>query len=193
MNILIYQIISTLLALLGVFLAARQNILKWPIGIFANIIAIIIYRNSQLNIKSIIAFVFIIDSFYGWRKWLYGGPNKNKLHVTKSSSKTLFLLISICLILVLLFGKAEIYFTNDKISYIEAFAIFSVLAHWMMARKKLETWFIWIALDVIYIFICIYKSLYIFAIKYFIYTILAIFGYLSWKKSIKKLDNLNLI
>ncbi len=186
MNILSFQIISTFLSLLGVILAAKQKVIKWPIGIAANIFAILIYKKSQLNIKSIITFLFLIDSFYGWYKWLYGGENRQPIKVSKSNYKILIFYILLFLFIVLIFGKIEFIYTKNKISYIEAFAIFSILAHWMMARKKIETWWIWIFLDLLYIFVCIYKSLYVFAFKYFIYIILAIYGYLTWEKSLNR-------
>ncbi len=187
MKVLNYQIISTILALLGVFLAAKQNSLKWPLGIIANCIAIIVYKDSGLYIKAILANIFILDSFYGWYQWMYGGYQKSKLPVTKSKPRTLIILFILGSFLIYLSGLITHKYTLTTVSYWEAFAILSIIAHWMMARKKIENWFIWIGLDILYINICIYKSLYIFAFKYLIYTIMAIYGYNSWKKTLTKL------
>ena len=181
----VYQIISTLFSLLSTILSSKQNILKWPISIIANLIAILVYYNSELYIKCSLAIIFIINSFYGWYNWLYGGINKTKLKVTRTKYRDLIKYIFLVSSIILITGKIEKRFTNSTLSYLEAFAIFSILAHWMLARKKIENWIIWITIDIIFIFICIYKSIYIFALKYLVYTLLAIYAFYSWKKSLK--------
>jgi len=209
------QALSTILALTGVYYAAHQKSIKWPIGICANILAIYVYLKAELYIKASLAIFFIINSFFGWYKWNYGGQNRNKLKISSQNKRPFVLTILLFSMFYIVTSSGVYYYKRYKnnlseikninlekskskaiplksktnnfniyIIFIEGLCIFSILARLMLARKMIEHWYIWIVLDTIFLLLSIYKKLYYFSFKYFVYLILAIFGLKKWKQSI---------
>ena len=165
-------------------MCARQKVINWPIFIIANVISIFIYRDKGLYAKCGFTIFAIINSFYGWYLWANGGPKKEGITVTRSSTKTLLLFFIIGLIATFTIGEIIKKYTNSEIAFWDAFyASFAVIAHWLMANKKIEAWIIWLVVDIVFANICLDKSLYILVIKSFFYTIISVYGYLEWRKS----------
>ncbi len=178
-----YQIFSTILALIGVFLAARQKFTSWPISIISCFIALFIYWDKALYAKCVFMIFAILNSFYGWYLWIYGGPNNDGINVTRSNYKFLILMFIIGLISTFVFGEIIKKYTNSEIAFWDSFyASFGIIAHWMLANKKLESWIIWIVIDVVFANICLHKGLHILAIKCLLYSLFSVYGYLNWRR-----------
>ncbi|MCP3658992.1 MAG: nicotinamide mononucleotide transporter [Bacteroidetes bacterium] len=178
-----YQIFSTILALIGVYLATQQNFLTWPISMISCFIAFFIYIDKALYAKCVFMIFAIVNSFYGWYLWMYGGPNNEGIYVTRSSTNFLIFMFIIGLISTFAFGEILKKYTNSEIAYWDSFyASFGIIAHWMLANKKIETWIIWIVIDIVFANICLSKGLHILAIKCFLYTLISVYGYLNWRR-----------
>ena len=183
----ILEIIGTIFALLGVFLTVRQNIWCWPVAIVALLIYIYIFFKSKLYGDMGLQVIYIIASIYGWHEWKYGRHNEQELKVHRISSGLLFLLCMVSTAGTILLGWFLDSSTDTDVPYLDAgLTVFSLLATWMMARKHLEHWIFWIVLDLVYVGLYLYKDLHVTAFQYFIFTALAIYGFIAWKKELKK-------
>jgi len=124
---------------------------------------------------------------YGWYHWLYGGKNRTELPVTRTSPRLWLLLVSIGAAGAAVIGTLLSRNTDAALPYIDAGTTStSLVAQWMMTRKLLENWIIWVAVDVVYIGMYIYKSLYVTAVLYLIFLILSAMGFVQWRKSLKE-------
>ena len=137
---------------------------------------------------------YLIISFYGWYFWMFGGKEqiRNSLRVTLLSKNMTVTLITITFFIywILVFALKKIPGWLDippsDLLYWDAFTTAaSIVATWMLVRKILEQWIVWIIVDGVSIGLYIYKGLYITSGLFFIYCLIAIYGYFEWKKAIK--------
>ena len=187
-----YSLTHTLLELFAVFMnilsviyAKRNSVLLYPTGLIGTGIFVYLLFNFSLLGDMIINFYFVIMSIYGWYYWTKKKDRKFIHNVSRVSGNEYYfsiLLAVISLISVYLvyefFGK-----WNSWTAYVDSIttAIFFV-AMWLMARRKIESWVFWFIGDIITIPLYFYKGLTISSIQYLIFSILAILGYISWKK-----------
>jgi len=176
--------LGILTTLICVWLNTRQNIWGWFWAIVSSGIYGVIYWQFKLYSDMELQVVFIILSIYGWYQWLFGGKEKTELPVTKMPSK--FWLA--CTIIFVAFSVASGYmhgrYSDASLPYIDSsLTAISLIAQWMMARKYVENWILWISADFFYTGMYCYKGLYGTGVLYLLLSALAIKGYLDWKKS----------
>ncbi len=167
------------------FLTIKQRSIRWPIDITILCINLFIHHKLHLYDRWLFSSVILILDIYGWYNWLYGGPRKTKLSV-KTATYTSFPKI----LIIGMIGSILLYFPllyiKSHFPFLGALrTIFAWLALWLASKKRQEHWFIWIILNLLAINIYFQKQLYLFAIKYIIYTILNIYGFVAWQKTIK--------
>ena len=187
-----YSLTHTLLELFAVFMnilsviyAKRNSVLVYPTGLIGTGIFVYLLFNFSLLGDMIINFYFVIMSIYGWYYWTQKKEGKvihNVSRVTVNEYYFSIIIAVISLISIYLvydfFGK-----WNSWTAYVDSIttAIFFI-AMWLMARRKIESWTFWFIGDIITIPLYFYKGLTISSIQYLIFSILAILGYISWKK-----------
>ena len=190
MNTTYLQLYSTLFSLAAVGLGTKQKTSKWPVSIIATLLGFAVYYQAQLYAKCLFSSIHILTCGYGWYQWLYGGKEKTLLRTSRITSKNLAILLTIGTLSTFILGKIITLYTHADLPYWDSFyATFGLIAKWMMAKKKLESWIIWIVLDILYMNICFYKGLDVFKVKYLVYVFLAIYGYFSWRRSLKQHNN----
>ena len=181
------EVIGVISGIAGVWLAARQHIWTWPVSVVSVTAYVFVFYEARLYADMGLNAFYIITSFYGWYEWLYGGKGHSERKVSRSGRKELLVL----LVLVVLFTAGLGYFlnnyTNADLSYTDsATTAASLMAYWLMAKKRLENWIVWLAVDVVYVGVFLYKELYLTAFLYFVFLILATMGYLDWKRDMEK-------
>jgi nicotinamide mononucleotide transporter len=179
------EIIAAVFGVVSVFLSVKQNIWSWPTAIINVGLYIIVFFESKLYADTGLQVVYVVLNAYGWYHWLYGGKNRTELPVSKTSARLGTLLGMLILAGTAVIGTFLSRQTDAALPYIDAFTTStSLVAQWMMTRKLLENWIIWVAVDVIYIGMYIYKSLYVTAVLYLIFLILSALGFVQWKRSL---------
>jgi nicotinamide mononucleotide transporter len=181
------EIVAAIFGVVSVFLSVRQNIWSWPTAIVNVGLYIIVFYESKLYADTGLQVVYVVLNAYGWYHWLYGGKNRTELPVTRTSPRLWLLLVSIGAAGAVVIGTLLSRNTDAALPYIDAGTTStSLVAQWMMTRKLLENWIIWVAVDVVYIGMYIYKSLYVTAVLYLIFLILSAMGFVQWRKSLKE-------
>jgi nicotinamide mononucleotide transporter len=181
------EIVAAIFGVVSVFLSVRQNIWSWPTAIVNVGLYIIVFYESKLYADTGLQVVYVVLNAYGWYHWLYGGKNRTELPVTRTSPRLWLLLVSIGAAGAAIIGTLLSRNTDAALPYIDAGTTStSLVAQWMMTRKLLENWIIWVAVDVVYIGMYIYKSLYVTAVLYLIFLILSAMGFVQWRKSLKE-------
>jgi len=129
--------------------------------------------------------VYFALSLYGWYEWLYGGENRTELRVSRTPRALGIRLAIIGVACAAVLGTLLARFTDAALPYIDsATTSTSLVAQWMMTRKILENWSVWVAVDVVYIAMFIFKRLYLTAGLYAVFLVLAVMGYVRWKRSL---------
>jgi nicotinamide mononucleotide transporter len=181
------EIVAAIFGVVSVFLSVRQNIWSWPTAIVNVGLYIIVFYESKLYADTGLQVVYVVLNAYGWYHWLYGGKNRTELPVTRTSPRLWLLLVSIGAAGAAVIGTLLSRNTDAALPYIDAGTTStSLVAQWMMTRKLLENWIIWVAVDVVYIGMYIYKSLYVTAVLYLIFLILSAMGFVQWRRSLKQ-------
>ena len=184
------EFIAVIFGLLSVWFAKQEKILVYPTGIISVVIYVYICFGIKLYADAGINLFFFIMSVYGWYKWTRK-KEQPTLKITACNSKDWFVaigmfVVSIIVIISLLkiFKQDDIEYWSTNVPYIDTFttAIF-IVAMWLMAFKKIENWILWIIGDIISVPLYAYKGLVFTGFQFFVFLIIAVMGYVAWKKS----------
>lgn len=180
---------GTITGALCVYLAAKENILNWPIAILSVVAYIYIFYNAKLYGDTILQFYFLGTSIYGWYYWSYGKSSslKSERPVSSLVKKDWLMIITIQLVFSVIIGVLLDKYTDTDVPFVDSFCtVMSFIAQYLMTRKKLENWLLWIFVDIIYIPLYIHKNLLATSVLYFVFLFIALQGYIEWKKTLKK-------
>ena len=179
------EAIAVVFGIVSVYLSTRENIWSWPTALINVALFSALFLKSGLYSDTGLQVVYFVLSLYGWYEWLYGGTGRTAITVSRTSRKTWIVLGSIGVVVWALLGTITSRLPGTALPYVDAATTtISLLAQWMMTRKLIENWLIWIAVDVVYVGMFIFKGLYLTAFNYGIYLALAVLGYIAWKRSL---------
>ena len=178
--------------ILSVIYAKQNNILVYPTGLIGTGIFVYILFNFSLLGDMIINGYFFFMSIYGWYYWSRKKDDEFINNVSRLEKKefTQLILLALGSLIFIYFLYVQFDKWNSWTAYVDNIttAIFFV-AMWLMARRKIESWIFWIIGDLITVPLYFYKGLTISSLQYIIFTVLAILGYISWKKILLKTNH----
>lgn len=165
-----------------VWLAARRHILNFPVGIINTSLFVVLFLGVGLYADMVLQFVYIALGVAGWYWWLRGGPQRSALAVRRTSPAHRAVLVA-----ALGATTWAIYYllsshTDSTVPELDALTTaLSLVAQYMLSRKLLEHWYVWISADLIYIPLYASKGLYLTAGLYAIFLTLCVYGLLAWR------------
>lgn len=182
---IILELLAAVFTIASVWYSKKNNILVFPTGMVCTAIFVYLLLKWGLLGDMMINGYYFMMSIYGWYVWTRKDATSQETPITRTSSKEHVL--SVFIFLASAFFVYFIYIAFDKIeswvSYIDMLTtgIFFV-GMWLMAKRKIENWIYWIVGNIITVPLYFYKGLTFSSILYFALTIIAIYGYLAWKK-----------
>ena len=175
--------------IISVIFAKKENILVYPTGIICTVITVYLLYKAQYFGDMMMNIYYSLMSIYGWWNWSRIQNDKYLLKITRFSKNDLGLTVFLFLLTITVtYAVYTFNLTEIKIpNYIDIFTsgIFFT-AMWLMANKKLESWVFWIIGDIITVPLYAYRGLGMLSLQYIIFTILAIQGYIEWKKHLSR-------
>ena len=183
------ELIGVIFGFLSVWYANRENILVFPTGIISTGIFVYILLVFGLLGDMLINAYYFAMSVYGWYIWTRKVDDTHFIPITRTNKKekrwSVLLFAGTLLFVVLVYLLFDKF--NSWTAYVDTAttAIFFV-GMWLMARKKLENWTFWIIGDIISVPLYLYKGLIFTSFQYLLFTLIAIFGYLEWKRNLNK-------
>ena len=184
------EVAGVISGLLCVYLAAKNIIWNWPLAIISVTIYIFIFYNSNLFADMGLQVYFLAVNIYGWYFWSQKPSSETKAPVTSIKKREILLSALAILIFTFLLGWALFNHTTASYPYLDSFCTAcSIVAQFFMARKVLQNWLLWVFVDVIYVGIYILKDLHLTAVMYAIYIVIALIGYMDWKREYNKQVN----
>lgn len=181
------ELVAVALTLLAVYLTARQVIWCWPLAIVSVVIYAVVFFAARLYADMGLQGIYLALAIYGWWAWLHGGSGHGELQVSRASAGFAFGLLAIGAAGGAGLGLVLERWTDASLPFMDAtLSAFSVVAQWMQTRKLLQAWLLWIAADVFYVGMFIYKGLFFTAVLYAVFLYLAVLGYRNWKRSMDR-------
>ncbi|WP_339915983.1 nicotinamide riboside transporter PnuC [Yeosuana marina] len=182
---IVLEAIAFVFGIMSVWYAKKENILVYPTGLICTIITVYLLYISQYFGDMMMNFYYSVMSIYGWWNWSRKKGDKFVVPISRTTTKEKLIgvLLFILTMIVTYFVYKGFDYTLQIPNYIDIVTsgIFFT-AMWYMAVKKLENWTLWIIADLITIPLYAYRGLGMLSLQYLIFTILAIQGYIAWKK-----------
>ena len=181
------EVLGAILGILYIFLSIRQKILTWPTGLLSSAIYVYVFFKSKFYADMGLQVYYVGISLYGWYYWLKGGKKENTdyVPVRKTGVRTILILIPITIIIYAVILYILLNFTDSPVPYMDSLTTaLSIVATWMLARKMIEQWLIWIFVDLVSTGLYIYKGLWATTVLFIVYTVMAVVGYIEWKKDL---------
>jgi len=172
-----------------VALLVRQNIWNWPLGIANNLVFIVLFYRTGLYADVGLQGFYIVISLYGWWHWLHGGRARGKLSVSRIRPLAgLLMVLAVAAFTATLTWLLRRY-TNSTVPVLDSLiTALSLVAQFMMTRKWIENWPVWIVANCLSVGLLIYKGLYVASALYAVYQVLCVMGLLEWRRALKVPD-----
>ena len=182
------EVTGVITSLIYLYFSVRQIIWLWPFGILSSALFIFIFFNSKFYADMGLQVYYLGVSIYGWFYWSRGGVDreeKSTLPVTRINRRLSWILGAVLMLIMLGIVSILKNLTDSDVPWGDAFTTAgSIVATWMLARKILEHWLVWIVVDSVAAGLYFYKGLYPSFLLYIIFTIIALVGYFQWRKGL---------
>lgn len=191
------EFFGTIFTAWSVYLAAKNKIITWPIGLLGVVLYGFLFYQIQLYSDLIEQFYYLVTGFWGW--WLWSHPDKkddlapdNQRKISFTSKKENIIYGAIIFVGTLGLGYfiskvhlilPQAFYLQASYPYIDAgTTIMSFVANYLLMKRKIESWYLWIIVDIFGVWLYLVKGTVFLSMLYFAFLINAIFGYLKWRK-----------
>ena len=185
-NLTWLEIVAFASGLAYVILAAKESVWCWAAGL-VNVVAFFVISYYAMLYSDMMLQVFYFGlTLYGIYQWFYGGKQQENetLKITLTYPKTWLWLLFFVALSTILQGILLDNYTPTDVPYLDAFTTSgSLAATWLVARKKLENWLVWLLINPIYVGLYFYKGWILSSFLFVIYLVISVFGYFSWRKA----------
>ncbi len=189
------EFIAVIAGIASVWYSRKENILVYPIGLINTSIYIYLSVKGHLFGEASVNFYYTVMSIYGWILWSKKDNSLNEkiLHISKSSKKEwmqqLIFFLSFYIIIFFSLSWIKNAFAPEAIPWADAFASSTAFTGmWLMAKKKVESWYWWIATNIASIPLYFVKGYVFTSVQFLVFLILAIAGLIEWKKRISNIE-----
>ena len=181
-----FEIVGAILSLIYLYLSIKQKASLWIFGFIASAMYIVVFYQSKFYADMSLQFYYLVISIYGWIYWKENEYKpENEKHITTTPKRTWMFLVLFGVLIYLIYYIILDKFTDSTIPKSDSLVgMLSVIGTWMLAKKYIENWLIWIIADGIACGLFFYKELYVTAFLFVIYTAMAVVGYRKWKQNI---------
>jgi nicotinamide mononucleotide transporter len=178
------ELVAVLFGIAGVYLSIRESIWNWPVGMINVALYAILFLDQRLYANAALQVVYFALSGYGWYVWKFGGTSGGTLLVTWAPRRLRWraALATIAVWIVLLVATRLF---GGKMPVLDAgTTAVSLVAEWMLAKKFIDNWVLWIGVDAVYVGMLLSAHLYLTTVNYAIYFALAVYGYARWRHGV---------
>jgi len=180
------EAVAVFFGLASVFYSMKENILVFPTGIVSTLIYVWICLQVKLYADMGINAYYFIMSIYGWYIWSRPKPGAEKVPVTWLDKKGIMASLGLFLASYAVLYVVLANFTDSDVPYWDSFTTSSAfVGMWLMAKKKVENWIVWIITDLVSVPLYLYKGLLLTSFQFLVFTVLAVLGLIAWIKSAK--------
>lgn len=180
---IILEVIGLILGLCYLYYEYKASKWVWLFAILMPMISLYVYYHRGIYADFGINIYYLITAIYGFVVWSIGGKSGSGVRITHASKTVKWVCGAIALVLWVVIYYILVNFTDSNVPVPDAFTTsLSMVGSWMLARKYVEQWLVWVVVDVVSVGLFIYKGIYPYALLYSIYSVIALMGYRKWKK-----------
>jgi nicotinamide mononucleotide transporter len=179
------EILGFITGAASVWLAVRENVWNWPFAVGNAVFFFVLFFQNRLYGDMALQVVFFGLAILGWYRWLRGGEHHTALHVSRINAR---LAIGMALTTVVATAVMTVYLRriNDAAPFLDALTtVLSLVGQYLLTRKIIENWHVWIAADVLYIYLYIARGLYLTSVLYVIFLVMCIAGVVQWQRTLE--------
>jgi nicotinamide mononucleotide transporter len=181
----VFELVGTIFGVVCVVLMIVENIWCWPASLANAFLYFVMFWKARLYADLLTYTMFIVLSIHGWIEWLHGGPQRSARKVTRSPRRELVIVLACVAAGAPLLGTAFARLTDASYPYADStIAALSFGAQYLLNVKRVESWALWILVDVIAIAVYLGKQLYLATGLYAVYLVLAVIGLVKWKRQV---------
>ena len=167
-----------------VWLVVREHLWNWPIGLANSIVFFILFWKSGLYADMWLQVIYFALGLYGWIHWLRGGPNQTQLEVSRATPAE-WIEVATFIPLATLGLRELLIIANGAAPFWDALTtVISLAAQWLLCRKRIENWFLWITADLIYVPLYFNRQLVLTGILYAVFLLMCIAGWRAWNRQL---------
>ena len=179
------EIFAALLGVMNVMLVIRRSIWNYPSGIAMVSLYFFIFYDARLYADALLQIFFLVIQLYGWSNWLRSGRASGTVVVERLGVGARLAWLAGTAVAVLVWGAAMARFTDAAAPFLDsAVAGLSVSAQWLLALRKIESWALWIVVDLLAIGLFLSRGLEVTAALYALFLLLAVAGLFAWARRI---------
>jgi len=179
------ELVAVMFGLVCVWFMKKESWLAFPFGIVNVVIYIYIFFAARLYANAAINLFFFIMSAYGWYNWVRKADGDKRLVIsTCSKAEFLWNLLAGVIFFVGIRFILIRFTTSDIPSWDAGTTAVYIIAQWMLSRKKIENWLLWISADSVMIGLCAWEGLWFSGLQYLVFTVIAVLGYREWRSKL---------
>jgi nicotinamide mononucleotide transporter len=164
-----------------VWLTVKENVWTFPLALVNTSTYFVVFMQARLFGDMALQTVYFVMNLMGWYMWLYGGESRTALRIARSSRKELVAVGAVVVLMSLVLWRT-LHFIGGSASLADAVTTsISLGAQWLMNRKLVENWHLWIVADILYVPLYVSRELHLTAILYAVFLVMAITGLLRWR------------
>ncbi|MEO7067380.1 MAG: nicotinamide riboside transporter PnuC [Rhodanobacter sp.] len=180
----LFELVSALISAWAVWLTAKRKPWCWPVGLVSVVFYLWVFIDAKLYSDALLQVAFAVMIVYGWNRWLHHMGEDGRVEVARLAPQNAAIHVLLGALGALLLGTSMHYWTDAALPWLDAtLTAFSLVAQWWQAKRHTAAWWMWIAVDVIYVGEYIYKSLLITSVLYSGFVVLAVMGLRSWRRA----------
>jgi nicotinamide mononucleotide transporter len=180
-----FELVAAIITIVSIWLATKQHIWYYPTGVVALVMYTKLYFDAKLYAESVLQIVCLVLMIYGWYEWLHGGANRKELPVSKTPRWAWIAGTASGVVGSAIVIAVQLRYTDNPAPYVDSsLLVWSLVAQWMTARKWIENWILWVIVNTISVPLYVHRSLWITAVLYVGLWVLAVRGYLQWRRDL---------
>jgi nicotinamide mononucleotide transporter len=181
------ELTAVFFGLLSVWFMKKENILVFPFGIINVLIYVYICFTAKLYAYASINVFYFLMSVYGWYNWSRRDNDNKTIRITQCLVKGIIINIVAILVFFLIIRYVLVNYTDSTLPSVDALTTsLYIIAQWLVSRKKIENWLLWIAGDLISIVLFASQGLYFSSLQFLVFTVIATMGFLEWRIKLVK-------
>ena len=185
---LLLQIVGTALGFLYLWLEYKANIWVWVVGAIMPMVHGLLYLNSGIYADAAMQLYYVLAGLYGLMVWKRKKGDRVEIEIQHTPTKWVLPLVATYVVLHVAIYFVLTEFTDSRVPFFDSMSTaLSVVAMWMLSRKLVEQWLVWLVVDLISVGLYLYKEIPLTALLYAVYCILAVVGYMRWRRCVQKL------
>lgn len=181
------EIIGVIVGLVYLYLEYKADIWLWAASVIMPAIYLVVFYDAGLYADTAINIYYLVIAIYGWFSWRYGNKEKQELQITHITLRQGVAMVALYAVMQVAVSLVLLHLTDSDVPWFNGLtSALSIIGMWMLARKWIEQWIVWIAVDILSAALYGFKGLYLTAILYAAYAIIAVFGYRKWRELMRE-------